>query len=264
MPEIWSLGWRNPWRFSFDDLTGDMWIGDVGQDAWEEIDFESAGTTGGLNYGWRCYEGTYPYNTTGCNGDSIYTFPIFEYSHDFDTGGLSVTGGFVYRGNEFDNLYGYYVCADYVTGNFWTIYPDSAAGWIINRQDNVQTSISTFGEDVNGELYCANLDAGIIYHIRVDSVINNVPLPNKAEEIKIFPNPCSQNLNVQIQADGNYNNAEYIITDFIGRILLKDVINLNVGVNALQLNLNEIADGNYFITIKHNELRWRSNFTVVK
>lgn len=77
-PEIWSLGWRNPWRFSFDRLTGDMWIGDVGQNLWEEVDFELAGA-GGLNYGWRCYEGTHDFNLNGCQAASNYVMPFFEY-----------------------------------------------------------------------------------------------------------------------------------------------------------------------------------------
>ena len=96
-PEIWSLGLRNPWRFSFDRDSGDMWIGDVGQTSMEEIDFELAGN-GGENYGWRCYEGTNSYNTSGCGGSSLYTFPIHQYNHN--SGGCSVTGGYIYRGSQ--------------------------------------------------------------------------------------------------------------------------------------------------------------------
>ncbi len=123
LDEIWAIGLRNPWRWSFDRLTGDMWIGDVGQSAREEINYRAAGTTGGINYGWRCYEGTLPYNTTGCAAQSTYVSPIFDYPRNNLTGGFSVTGGYVYRGSEFASLNGYYICADYVSGNTWLINP---------------------------------------------------------------------------------------------------------------------------------------------
>ncbi|MFM8486159.1 MAG: PQQ-dependent sugar dehydrogenase, partial [Bacteroidota bacterium] len=89
LPEIWSLGWRNPWRFSFDRLTGDMWVGDVGQNAREEIDLVHAGE-GGLNYGWRCYEGELPFNTAGCQSAAAYAEPFYTYPNPAD--GCSVTG----------------------------------------------------------------------------------------------------------------------------------------------------------------------------
>jgi hypothetical protein len=95
--EIWAMGLRNPWRWSWDRLTNDMWIADVGQNAWEEINIRTAGNTGGVNYGWRCYEGTATFNTSGCLPASSYVSPIFTYPHNNTTGGFSVTGGYVYR-----------------------------------------------------------------------------------------------------------------------------------------------------------------------
>ena len=166
LPEIWAIGLRNPWRFSFDALTKNLWIGDVGQNLYEEVDVELAGD-GGRNYGWRCYEGLHEFNTAGCDADTAeYIFPVLEYNHNATTGGFSITGGFVYRGSMYPGMYGYYITADYVSGNWWWIYADGGAPYASLRMDDIQTSISCFGEDMNGELYCANLSSGIIYHIK--------------------------------------------------------------------------------------------------
>jgi glucose/arabinose dehydrogenase len=119
--EIWSLGLRNPWRFSFDRLNDDLWIADVGQSAHEEVNHASSPRNGGENYGWRCYEGNESYNGVGCADSSSFTYPIFTYNRTNTTGGQSITGGYVYRGNKFPDLYGYYVCADYLSKNFWLL-----------------------------------------------------------------------------------------------------------------------------------------------
>ncbi|MBK8429246.1 MAG: PQQ-dependent sugar dehydrogenase [Lewinellaceae bacterium] len=160
--EIWSVGVRNPWRFSFDRLTGDMYIADVGQGAWEEVNFEPAGT-GGRNYGWRCYEGNHTYETAGCLPIGNYTFPVFEYDHSA-TGGRSITGGFVYRGAEVPSLYGWYVFTDYVFSNFWLLKYNGSA-WVSDYQPDVPiANITSFGEDDNGELYATRL-SGPIYEV---------------------------------------------------------------------------------------------------
>lgn len=164
LPEIWAIGYRNPWRFSFDKLNGNMWIGDVGQNLHEEIDLELAGS-GGHNYGWKCYEGFSEFDTDECEADSTYVFPILDYPHNYSTGGFSISGGFVYRGTEFPGMYGHYLAADYVSGNWWRVNADGGLPWIYSRMDDIQTDISSFGEDMNAEIYCADYDAGIIYHI---------------------------------------------------------------------------------------------------
>ncbi|MFN8283249.1 MAG: PQQ-dependent sugar dehydrogenase [Chitinophagales bacterium] len=164
--EIWAYGLRNPWRFSFDRLTHDLWIGDVGQGAREEIDFQASNSAGGENYGWRCYEGSNTYNTAGCAGAANYKFPVYEYDHSAN-GGIAVTGGFVYRGNKYPDLSGYYVCADYGTGNFWLIKKENS---VFNTtaigKPLAGVNISCFGEDIFGELYAANVSNGVIYKIR--------------------------------------------------------------------------------------------------
>lgn len=163
--EVWAFGLRNPWRFSFDRETYDMWIGDVGQGNWEEIDFQPANSKGGENYGWRCYEGNSTFNTGNCASKSTYTFPVFDYSHS-NGNGCSVTGGFVYRGTQFPLLVGHYIFADFCSGRFWSTERKPTGVFETKFQlDFRPTDISTFGEDVNGELYAASLGSGRIYKI---------------------------------------------------------------------------------------------------
>jgi glucose/arabinose dehydrogenase len=161
--EIWAWGLRNPWRISFDRDTGDLFIGDVGQNAWEEIDFQPASSTGGENYGWRCYEGNHPYNTDGCGDPGDYVGPILEHSHG--SGACSITGGYRYRGAAFPNLAGYYVYADYCSPVIWGATKGLDDQW--SSTALVQPSgifASTFGEDETGELYVAN-HSGTVYRI---------------------------------------------------------------------------------------------------
>jgi len=162
-PEIWSVGWRNPWRFSFDRLTGDMWVADVGQGKREEIDFEPKNKAG-RNYGWRCYEGTQTYNTGGCQGASNYEKPVFEYVNP--TLGCSVTGGFRYRGSQWPGLQGLYVFADYCSGRWWSVQ-HNADGTFTGKEiaDLADYQYSSFGEDAKGELYVALLGSGRIQRV---------------------------------------------------------------------------------------------------
>ena len=170
MDEIWALGLRNPWRFSFDRLTGDLWIGDVGQEAFEEIDFQAADSKGGENYGWKCFEGNSLFdNREPCSGNpSDYTAPIFEYHHNEDPGGdgCSITGGYVYRGTQFPELYGHYIYTDFCSGIFWSL-SRNCDGELVHQKLAALSpfSYSGFGEDVNGELYVCSLNEGKIYQI---------------------------------------------------------------------------------------------------
>ena len=151
--EIWAIGLRNPWRSNFDRLTGDLWIGDVGADSWEEIDFIANDTTEFMNFGWKCYEGNMLREGTLC--DTIvpdFDFPVFVYPHDINTGGFAITGGFVYRGSAFPALYGKYIFCDYISGNFWTLSPDGLSGYEATFYDYVIDHITSFGENMDGEL----------------------------------------------------------------------------------------------------------------
>ena len=162
--EIWATGMRNPWRFSFDSANGDLWIADVGQDDWEEINYYAAGDPSGLNYGWRCKEGFENYNTANCNSD--YVAPIYAYANNLGSGGCSVTGGFVYRGSEFPYFSGKYIYADFCTGRFWSISKSPSGNWVNSLLTNLQNNeFSSFGEDINGELYVLAYEAGKMYKI---------------------------------------------------------------------------------------------------
>lgn len=167
LDEIWSYGLRNPWRISFDRMTGDLWIGDVGQNQYEEIDFQPADSKGGENWGWKCFEGDREYITRDCNMSQEFSFPIHVYDNNRFGDGCSVTGGYVYRGAEFPDLFGKYIYCDYCSGRFWAL--EVTADDTINTQIGQfsNNEFGAFGEDVNGEMYVAALREGTIYKIKV-------------------------------------------------------------------------------------------------
>ena len=165
-PEIWALGLRNPWRFSFDRATGDMFIGDVGQGAVEEISFQSAGI-GGLNYGWRRMEGSACLNPASSCNDGTLTLPILDYMHTSQRCSGSVTGGYRYRGLDFPQLQGIYFFGDFCTGNFYAGVEQDAQ-WTLVGPRATGFSLSAFGEDEQGELYFADYQDGAVYRIRTD------------------------------------------------------------------------------------------------
>lgn len=162
-PEIWAFGLRNPWRFSFDRLTGDLYIADVGQDIWEEVDYAS-GNPGGLNYGWNYYEGMHPYSGQAPGGIN-FTFPVVEYNHA--VGGCSIIGGFVYRGTlpDWQSIYLY---GDYCSGIIWGLIhspdPNSGNPWQSQVLFETKTAITSFGQDLSGEIYFADR-GGTIYRL---------------------------------------------------------------------------------------------------
>jgi len=135
LAEIYAYGLRNPWRFSFDNNTGDLWIADVGQNAWEEINFIVYQENTIQNFGWSCFEGlefNYSSTQSNCPFSTNTTLPIFAYPHNMQTGGFSVTGGFVYRGCQYPALYGQYIFADYVSGNTWLTDVTSLNSYLAN------------------------------------------------------------------------------------------------------------------------------------
>jgi glucose/arabinose dehydrogenase len=154
--EIWAYGLRNPWRYSFDRITGDLWTADVGQNAWEEVDFQRAASRGGDNYGWNRMEGNHAFSGSAPAGHHA---PIYEYSHS--GGNCSVTGGYVYRGSHISNLRGAYVFGDHCAGRLRAFIQDG--GKAINHRflgPRVE-SLSSFGQDASGELYALSLSGGV-------------------------------------------------------------------------------------------------------
>ncbi|WP_114790230.1 PQQ-dependent sugar dehydrogenase [Niabella yanshanensis] len=200
--EIWALGLRNPFRWSFDRANGDMWIADVGQGAQEEINYVPGPNTGSVNYGWRCYEGSLPYNTSGCLPQSSYVSPIYTYGRDNTTGGQSVTGGFVYRGSEFSSLTGYYIFADFLSGNQWVITPDRTQ--MLQLPDaGFPTGIVAFGEAENGTLYAASLSGNAIY-----KVLDNAALPVTFGTIKATRRKANLYINWTTEAENNNSHFD--------------------------------------------------------
>ena len=155
--EVWAYGLRNPWRISFDSATGDLWIGDVGQGDWEEIDYLPAGSPGGANFGWSIMEGTHDYNG---NPQPDLLLPVAEYSHG--EGGCSVTGGYGYRGTM-PEWNGVYLYGDYCTGYVWGVIL-SNGGWQAQRLFEAGLQITSFGQDESGEVYLTS-DGGEIYKL---------------------------------------------------------------------------------------------------
>jgi glucose/arabinose dehydrogenase len=154
-----GYGLRNPWRFSFDRRTGDLWIGDVGQGEWEEIDYRPRGQLARRwNYGWSLYEGRHKFKETALNGNAPYVPPLYEYSHTA-TGGCSVTGGYVYRGTAVRSAQGRYFFGDYCNGAVWSLKGKSA-----RREPFTVDQLTSFGEDARGELYLVSL-GGTIYRL---------------------------------------------------------------------------------------------------
>ncbi|MGB8195127.1 MAG: PQQ-dependent sugar dehydrogenase, partial [Chitinophagaceae bacterium] len=166
--EIFALGLRNPFRWSFDRLTGDMWIGDVGQDQVEEIDYRAASATAGVNYGWACFEGTIPNESDACTPGATYIDPIFQYPNP-NPGAAAVTGGQVYRGSAYPAMYGYYVAADVYSGTHYKIKSNGSGGWFITSQAG-PGNIVAFGEAENGEVYAVNI-AGSISHLTTTTLV---------------------------------------------------------------------------------------------
>ena len=160
-PEIWAYGLRNPWRFSFDRETKEIWIGDVGQTALEEID-RAEGDAGGLNFGWDDMEGSACYEpASDCTQDDRVV-PITEYSHDL---GCSITGGYVYRGSEERGLAGGYFFGDYCSGTIWAVPADAETGTRPFEMLQTESAISSFGEDEAGELYVTDLAGGSVFRL---------------------------------------------------------------------------------------------------
>ncbi len=194
LDEIWALGLRNPWRFSFDRLLGDMWIGDVGQTEWEEVDLEPAGDPGGRNWGWRCLEGTHIYDTSGnCPTDlSVLDDPVYEYSH---SEGCAITGGHVYRGSPNSVYFGQYLFADYCAGNQLRTLTYTGSAWVRSTHTLAPPSSlnlsrpTAFGEDAIGNVYA------------MDDLNGVTPNSGEVYLLKLRPATCVSG-NYDLNGDG--------------------------------------------------------------
>ena len=233
--EIWSVGLRNPWKFSFDSLNGDLWIADVGQNEFEEINMVQ-NNPANINYGWRCYEGNEPYNLSGCPEEGL-TFPVSTYSH-YSSGDFkcSITGGYVYRGNQISGLNGVYFFADYCSGEIGLLSKNENDEWDMSLAfPNINGSWVSFGEDINGELYIASINGGI-YKI-IDAALSNNEIDS--DTLNYFPNPFQDYIQIN---SGRPINIE--LYDLSGR-KLREFKNYNQEI----LDLGFLNKGTYIIKV---------------
>ncbi|MGZ8812097.1 MAG: PQQ-dependent sugar dehydrogenase, partial [Thermoanaerobaculia bacterium] len=205
-PEIWALGLRNPFRFSFDKLTGDLFIGDVGQNNREEVDYEQVGSPAGRNYGWRIREGNICTPAFGptCASPPNYVPPILDYDHG---AGISISGGFRYRGTRIAPLNGAYLYADFGSGGLWAATSDGAGTWTAQQHLLTSGGISSFGEDHAGELYFTGYFNGTIY--RIDPVDGDGDLLPDWWELAYFGSTTGGTPNADADGDGATNLTEY-------------------------------------------------------
>lgn len=233
--EIWSVGLRNPWKFSFDSLNGDLWIADVGQNEYEEINMVQ-NNPANINYGWRCYEGNEPYNLSGCPDEGL-TFPVSTYSH-YSSGDFkcSITGGYVYRGNQISGLNGVYFFADYCSGEIGLLSKNENDEWDMSLAfPNINGSWVSFGEDINGELYIASINGGV-YKI-IDAALSNNEIDS--DTLNYFPNPFEDYIQIN---SGRPINIE--LYDLSGR-KLREFKNYNIEI----LDLSFLSKGTYILKV---------------
>ncbi|MBT8392534.1 MAG: T9SS type A sorting domain-containing protein [Ignavibacteriaceae bacterium] len=244
--EIYAWGLRNPWRCSHDPITGWLWVGDVGQNAWEEIDV----VENGKNYGWRCYEGNHNYNTSGCNYPE-YIDPVWEYSH---SQGYSITGGYVYRGTGVPSLQGKYIYGDYGTRKLWALTYDGINPTTNELLLTVSGSISSFGVDEEQELYITSFN-GNIYRFtpKVTSGENEFNPQGYLLE-QNYPNPFNPSTIIKFNI-AELSNVQIKIYNSLGKEIdtLEDGI-VQPGTYGKNWNAERFSSGIYFVKMNATSL----------
>lgn len=240
--EIWAYGLRNPWRFSFDRQTNDIWIADVGQNDIEEINMVPI-TTAGVNYGWRCYEGNSAYNTTGCPDVNTITFPVSQYSHS-GSGAFkcSITGGYRYRGTAQSTLSGLYFFADYCSNEIGILEYNGTTWDMSFTQQYSGNNWTAFGEDVDGEIYVAGLSSGNIFKI-VDTNLSTDEF--NLSSVKMYPNPTNDM--VYFDSSSATNIISKITIYNIQGTAIKTVNNTNN--SSIKVSTKDLASGLYLTEI---------------
>lgn len=243
--EIWASGLRNPWKFSIDKTTNELWLTDVGEQLFEEINKVPA-SEGGVNYGWRCYEGTNPFNLSDCPNANTMTFPFAEYSHN-NSGRFkcSITGGFRYRGTAQSSLEGIYFFADYCSSEIGMLKENDGSWTMTFTEPFNDNNWTTFGEDVNGELYIADITSGSIYKIK-DAIlgIDETALSH----IKLYPNPVHDELTIDFGTSSS-QVSEVSVHNIQGQRMKTSISFEN---NSSKISTKNLAKGMYIMQI-HNE-----------
>ncbi len=234
LDEIWAYGLRNPWRFSFDFTDNNLWIADVGQTSREEINRANV-TEAGLNYGWRCYEGTQPFNTQGCPPQADLTFPLAEYNHS--NGNCSITGGYVYRGSEYTDIAALYFFADFCSGMIGTV---DETGNLVNH-GNFGGSWVSFGEDSEKELYIIDFN-GTIYKVKGGVTANNEEFSMQSN-LRMFPNPAAENVSFTLKNEFLESVKLY---DMQGRLVVSEE---NISKYEIAISVSNLNFGIYFAKV---------------
>ncbi len=242
--EIWALGLRNPWRWSFDIANGNLIIADVGQDMWEEVNYQEK--KGGKNYGWRCYEGNHAYNTAGCNAQTFYKSPVYEYPHSATTGDCSIIGGFVYRGNKYSSLKGKYFFTDYCSGIIRTLVIHNPDATEQDMYHGDAYSYTCFGVDNKNEIYIANVSNGNIYHIIPASAMQS-NTTQIAENFLVTPNPSNGNFIITYKTQ-QAQRININIQNAVGQQFYTVTKSLNAGTNNISLSMH-LPQGEYYVSI---------------
>jgi glucose/arabinose dehydrogenase len=246
--EIWAIGMRNPWKFSFNKDNGDLWIADVGQEEREEIN-KVPSTLAGINYGWRCYEGLSPFNMSQCDGITGFTAPVAEYSSGSTTNNCSITGGYLYTGSTYPNMAGKYLFADFCSNKIG----------ILDSADNITwtsafagTNFSTFGEDNEGELFIAGISNGNVYRIIDNSVAGTQTFAGGT--YTVYPNPADDEVFVEFK--NIMAPASVSILDIQGKLLVKQ----DIAEGASRIDTSSLGSGIYMVkmessgAVKHHKL----------
>jgi glucose/arabinose dehydrogenase len=247
MREIWAYGLRNPWKFSFDRSTGDLWIADVGQNVIEEINMVPS-TAAGINYGWRCYEGNSSYDQSGgCPPSSNLTFPVAQYNHSGNGPfKCSITGGFRYRGTMYPNFVGLYFFADYCSNEIG-ILEQVGTNWNMTFSQVFNgNGWTTFGEDINGELYIAGITSDTVYKI-VDPSLGVDE--NDAFNVKLFPNPANNEITLDI-SNSTMILQSVAIYSLQGK-LISSISEFNT--QSISISTKELTSGMYFVEITNTD-----------
>lgn len=231
--EIYAYGLRNPWRFSIDLVENNIWIADVGQGSIEEIN-RAPLVNGGLNYGWRCYEGNQPFDTQNCPPQSTLEFPFAEYTHT--NGKCSITGGYVYRGNDWFDWDGLYFFADYCSGEIGTV--DNSGKLKIHG--SFPGNWVSFGEDINKELYIIDLGGDIYKLIQFQIGTEDFTLENR---LQVVPNPASENITFSLKHD---TFQEIRIFDTRGSLIYSKK---NISNNEETISVGSLKSGIYLAKI---------------
>ncbi len=236
--EIWAIGLRNPWKFSFNRLNGDLWIADVGQNAIEEIDkVASPLPNTGINFGWRCYEGNSTYNTTGCAAASTMTFPFAQYSRS--GGACSVTGGYFYTGTLYPNFQNKYFFTDYCDDKIRMV---NSAGVITTTTAFSGNNFVTFGEDVNGELYIAGISSGTIFRLQ-DASFGTLDFEKSG--FSLYPNPAKEFFTVKSSDENLATKID--LFDLTGKLLLTKKLESSP---ENTIATNSLSKGMYLVTLE--------------